>query len=761
MPEYVNRQMKVYLYDIENQLDKTLVSEAQDVVLSTREFDISTPERGKYHCISRQPDFHVEISLKDNALAQAKCHCPVFKRTGYCKHATASLLMLRDHLKGDRKSTKRHNKEILDDVLRKLNVTELKNFISTYALSHSALRAEILSNYLYLTKKPDYHHLFSDIAPIDKFGKIRINRNNIKTVRSVSANLLKRAQQLLQEKSLSEALGILEAILTHLHRLHGKVLQFQDQLMIELKHAYRLFEILCHSTMAPRLQLRTINLSIEICSRDSYIFPAGMRPLLSMTEQFILEEKVRKEAFAIAQQKIKSEAPQLVQWASLVYHWMNIWQMKPGRKDILYSLEKLLPDIIREFHQHGDHLDVLYALGHADKKKYSSPAVYSILQSGLRSAKSIGHKEKVISLAYELVLHYIDEEAWNILYEADEQQAVHALTIIEEIYAPLSDPKADQLLLKAWHLTGNGMSMISRLKMIGDVDLLKGYDRFLKEKFRTELEDLYVGHIQKIRDAYGGVAGRQKLNNIFSHLKEIDLFTSVTEKIKTMEKSPLSKIATQQIKGFVFDLDGVIVDTAVHHFQAWKEILREVGAEITEEDDHHTRGAGRMESLQYLLDKYSIELSEPEKIKWAAKKNDVYLQSIESITPDDLLPGVLRFLEESRNMGLLIALGSASKNAGTVLKKLNVADRFHAIVDGNDTKASKPDPEIFIKACAAIGLEPASVVVFEDAPKGIQAAVSAGCLTVGIGEPRNLPQAQIVIPGLHAFSPRQIIEQLT
>src|SRR5687768_13164141 len=237
--------MKVLLFDIENQITKELMADAHEVIMMTREYDIQQPEPEKYHFLSKQPDYHVEITLKEDGTSIARCHCLPYKKAGYCKHAVAALLLLRDDLKKDRKTHKKHHRETLEEVLQKLNITELRTFVTNYALSHSALRAEIFSNYLYRTKKPDYHSLLTDLAPIDKYGQIRINRNNIKSIRSVSANLLKKAQQLLNDQAIAEALAIIEATIIHLHKLHAKVLQYQDQLMVELKMAYRLFELLC------------------------------------------------------------------------------------------------------------------------------------------------------------------------------------------------------------------------------------------------------------------------------------------------------------------------------------------------------------------------------------------------------------------------------------------------------------------------------------------------------------------------------------
>lgn len=753
--------MRFNLFDIENLLSKDLLSDGEEVLRTTQEFDISNPETGNYHCISRHPDYHVEIKIKDDGSANAKCHCQVFKKSFKCKHAVAAMFLLRDHLKRDRRTQRKSNQEILDEVFSKLNVRELKSFFTTYAMSHSILRAEILSNYLYLTKKPNYHHLFQDLAPVDKYGHFRLNRNNIKTVRSVSATLLKRAQQLLQDRSLSEALLILEAVLTHLHRLWAKAPQYQDQLMVELKHAYRVFEMHCTQQMAPRLHERTTTLSIDVCNRESYIFPPGMRPLIEVCEDFFLEEKQRKEAFSIVLHKIAKGSFQVLKWITLAYRWMHKWNYNVQDLVLKSTMEKVLPDSVRELSTAGYHEDVLFVMRIADRKKYDSHGNQSMLQYGFKAARITGNVDSINKYANELALHYLSEDAWEALYEQDKKSALHLLNIVEDYYVP-DDRNANNFLLNAWKVTGDGMSLIKKLKSTSEVEELMKYDLYLKEKFRIELVDLYIERIRYIRDNYGGVVARQKLNNIFNHLKSIDLFQSVADKAKEMEKLKENEhqLSNGTIKGFVFDLDGVIVDTAVHHFAAWKKILKELGADLTDADDHQIRGAGRMESLEYLIQTYGIELSEGQKQFWAQRKNEIYLESIESITPADMLPGAAQFIENSRQLNLLIGLGSASKNARSVLSKLHITDKFDVIIDGNDAKASKPDPEVFLKACNALGLLPEHVVVFEDASKGVEAAISAGCKVVGIGNVSTLAAAHHVIPGLGNSTPVKIIEAL-
>jgi len=756
--------MKVLLSEIENHITPDALEEAQELVRATHEYDINQVEEGYFHCISRQPDYHVEITLKNDGLAVPRCHCTVFKRSKQCRHAIAALLLLRDQIQRNNRSKKKSNQKqhVTDEVLRKLNVTQLRSFLSSYALSHSTFRAEILSNYLHLIRSPDYHNLFMDIAPIDKYGRVRLNRNSIKTVRGVSATLLKQAQQLLKDRALSETLRILEAVILHLHRLWVKVPQFQDQMMVEMRMAYKVFEGLCSQHMAPQLQLRAINLALEICNREGYVFPVGMKPLLAIIEPFLLEEKTRKSAFSLSEKKIQSGDVQHIQWASLLYRWTRLWSFDISNKGIHKQLAKLLPGVIIENSQQGRHEDVLYLMNKMRSEEYTDDVNKTSLQASLRSARIIMDKEVMTSLAYKLALNHLDQEAWNLLKEMDLTKAYRILNIVEDMYQPGSEPEADQLLLNGWKMTGQGLAIINRLKAMDQLELLMDFDFMLKDKFKDELEDAYAEHILSIREAYGGMMARQKLNNIFGHLKGIDLYQSVSTKIKGMEKAIQEEpfIVKPTIKGFVFDLDGVIVDTAVHHFRSWKKIMKELGVDIEDSDDHHTRGAGRMESLEYLLHRYKIRLTEDEKQYWAARKNDIYVEAIHSITPADLLPGALSFLQASRDIGLLLALGSASKNARAVIKKLEVEENFDAILDGNNAKESKPDPEIFLKASAALGLDPAEVVVFEDAVKGVQAALAAGCYAVGIGDPVTLSAAQIVIPGLGHSSPSSIIERL-
>ncbi|MCL6457320.1 MAG: beta-phosphoglucomutase [Gorillibacterium sp.] len=202
-------------------------------------------------------------------------------------------------------------------------------------------------------------------------------------------------------------------------------------------------------------------------------------------------------------------------------------------------------------------------------------------------------------------------------------------------------------------------------------------------------------------------------------------------------------------KGAIFDLDGVIVDTAKFHFLAWRELASQLGFVFTEEDNERLKGVSRVRSLEILLEIGGLQLADEEKIELADRKNKNYVEYISSIDESELLPGAKDYLLLLKAKGVSIALGSASKNADLILSKLNIRHMFDAIVDGNKVSKAKPDPEVFLLACAELGLKPDECVVYEDALAGIQAAVAAGMKTVGIGKPSHLPGADIVIAGLH------------
>lgn len=202
------------------------------------------------------------------------------------------------------------------------------------------------------------------------------------------------------------------------------------------------------------------------------------------------------------------------------------------------------------------------------------------------------------------------------------------------------------------------------------------------------------------------------------------------------------------IKACLFDLDGVLVDTAKYHYLAWKRLAEELGFDFTEEDNERLKGVSRMASLEILLSIGGIELDENKKQELAERKNAWYFDMISKMDASEVLPGALEFLQECRNNGLKVALGSASKNAMTILNNTGITSYFDAIIDGTHTTTAKPDPEVFLLGAAEVGIAPEQCVVFEDAEAGIEAARRAGMHCIGIGSPENLGKADFVISSL-------------
>jgi len=202
-----------------------------------------------------------------------------------------------------------------------------------------------------------------------------------------------------------------------------------------------------------------------------------------------------------------------------------------------------------------------------------------------------------------------------------------------------------------------------------------------------------------------------------------------------------------KIKACLFDLDGVVVDTARYHYIAWNKIAEELGFYFSEQDNERLKGVSRMESLDILLEIGKIKMDSSQKAVLAEKKNDLYVSYIRLMTPAEILPGVIQFLDELHNNNLLIALGSASKNAMFILDKIGLADKFDVVIDGNKVSKAKPDPEVFLKGASELEVSPANCLVFEDAQAGIDAARNGGMSVIGIGKGENLKNADFVIPG--------------
>lgn len=204
--------------------------------------------------------------------------------------------------------------------------------------------------------------------------------------------------------------------------------------------------------------------------------------------------------------------------------------------------------------------------------------------------------------------------------------------------------------------------------------------------------------------------------------------------------------------GLIFDLDGVIVDTAIYHYKAWKTIADDLGFDFSLLQNEQLKGVSRMESLDRLLGFGNIKnLTDEEKLKLAERKNKLYVSYISKLTPDAVLPGVDQFMNSLALENVGIALGSASKNAMTILKQIEYIDVFNAVIDGTKVKRSKPDPEVFVKAAAELDIDAENCIVFEDAEAGIEAAKLAGMKTIGIGDEQILKEADLIIPGFENF----------
>ena len=210
------------------------------------------------------------------------------------------------------------------------------------------------------------------------------------------------------------------------------------------------------------------------------------------------------------------------------------------------------------------------------------------------------------------------------------------------------------------------------------------------------------------------------------------------------------------IKGFLFDLDGVIVDTAVFHFQAWRRLAQKLGGDFTEEQNEQLKGVSRVDSLNKIIEWTGATVSDEEFQSLMVEKNEWYLELVQGLGPQDALPGALNFLQTAYDQGIKIALGSASKNAPMILEKLGITPLFTAIIDGNNVVNGKPHPEVFLKGAEALGLEPSECVVFEDSIAGVQAAKAGGMSSVGIGDAETL-QADIHFTALGDTTPEALV----
>ncbi len=213
-------------------------------------------------------------------------------------------------------------------------------------------------------------------------------------------------------------------------------------------------------------------------------------------------------------------------------------------------------------------------------------------------------------------------------------------------------------------------------------------------------------------------------------------------------------------RGFIFDLDGVIVDTAKYHFQCWQRIAEKAGVSFTIEENEQLKGVGRVQSLEWILSRSKKKYTQKQKDIWLIEKNEEYVSLISNMTRDELLPDVLKVMELIRDRGHKMALGSASRNAKLILEILRLTSSFDVIVDGKSVTKTKPDPEGFLLASELMRIDPTNCVVFEDAIAGVQAANTAKMLSIGIGDSAYLGAANHVFGGFNEMSD-SFLDELT
>jgi beta-phosphoglucomutase len=203
-----------------------------------------------------------------------------------------------------------------------------------------------------------------------------------------------------------------------------------------------------------------------------------------------------------------------------------------------------------------------------------------------------------------------------------------------------------------------------------------------------------------------------------------------------------------KFKAFLFDLDGVICDTAKYHYLAWKRLADMLGIPFDEKANEAFKGVSRMRCMELLLEFGSLTVGEEEKVRLADLKNEWYVEYLRNFDRSELLPGSLDVLEECRRRGIKTSICSASKNTPLILSRLEIEDYFDAVIDGNKATKAKPDPEVFLLGAKELGVLPSECVIFEDALAGVQAGKSENIFVVGVGKPENLPGADIVIEDL-------------
>ena len=209
------------------------------------------------------------------------------------------------------------------------------------------------------------------------------------------------------------------------------------------------------------------------------------------------------------------------------------------------------------------------------------------------------------------------------------------------------------------------------------------------------------------------------------------------------------------MKAFLFDLDGVLVSTEHNHFLAWQRCAHSLDIAFSEKENELLKGVSRADSLKKILELGAKTISAAEFEALLKRKNDFYLESIQDLNQENLLPGVLNLLEQAKAKGIRLGVGSSSKNANFILDKLHIRHYFEVVIDGNGVKDPKPHPEVFLNGASALGLDPSACMVFEDAASGIAAAKAGGFTAVGVGNPHIADIADIYLNDLTEFRVEQ------
>jgi len=212
------------------------------------------------------------------------------------------------------------------------------------------------------------------------------------------------------------------------------------------------------------------------------------------------------------------------------------------------------------------------------------------------------------------------------------------------------------------------------------------------------------------------------------------------------------------IRAFIFDLDGVLTDTAEYHYQAWRQLAEEEGIPFDRERNEALRGVSRRESLNLILDGRTI--SEEQALRWMERKNSYYLDKIRQMAPDEVLSGARQLLADIRAAGLMVAIASASKNAGEVARRLGLLGAVDVLADGHSVRRTKPAPDLFLYTAEKLGVPAETCVVVEDAAAGIEAAQRAGMLTIGIGPKERVGKAGLVLPNLEGMQVEDLLRKL-